>query len=44
MGSNLGLIGIGLVGLFATSMIKFVAIAAIAWGAWIKHGSDWGAM
>ena len=31
MGSNLGLIGIGLVALFATSMIKFVAIAAIAW-------------
>jgi len=43
MGSNLGLIGIGLVALFATSMIKFVAIAAIAWGAW-KAYQDWGAM
>ena len=43
MGSNLGLIGIGLVGLFATSMIKFVAIAAIAWGAY-KAYQDWGAM
>ena len=32
MGSNLGLIGFGLVALFATSMIKFVAIAAIALG------------
>ena len=43
MGSNLGLIGIGLVALFATSMIKFVAIAAIAWGAW-KTYQDWEAM
>ena len=43
MGSNLGLIGIGLVALFATSMIKFVAIAAIGWGAW-KAYQDWGAM
>ena len=43
MGSNLGLIGFGLVALFATSMIKFVAIAAIAWGAW-KAWKDWGAM
>ena len=40
MGSNLGLIGIGLVALFATSMIKFVAIAAIAWGAY-KAWKDW---
>ena len=43
MGSNLGLIGIGLVALFATSMLKFVAIAAIAWGAY-KAWQDWGAM
>ena len=34
MGSNLGLIGLGLVALFATSMIKIVAIAAIGWGGW----------
>jgi len=43
MGSNLGLIGIGLIALFATSMIKFVAIAAIGWGAW-KAYQDWEAM
>ena len=43
MGSNLGLIGFGLVALFDTGMIKFVAIAAIAWGAW-KTYQDWGAM
>jgi hypothetical protein len=42
MGSNLGLIGIGLVALFATSMIKIVAIAAIAWGGY-KAWQDWGA-
>ena len=43
MGSNLGLIGIGLVALFATSMIKFVAIAALLWGGY-KAWKDWGAM
>ena len=43
MGSNLGLIGFGLVALFATSFIKIAAIAAIGWGAW-KAYQDWGAM
>ena len=43
MGSHLGLIGFGLVALFATSMIKFVAIGAIIWGAW-KAYQDWEAM
>ena len=43
MGSNIGIIAFGLVALFATGMIKFVAIAAIAWGAW-KTYQDWEAM
>ena len=43
MASNLGLIGLGLVALFATSMIKFVAIAAIGWGIW-KTYQDWEAL
>jgi hypothetical protein len=32
-----------LVALFATSMIKFVAVAALAWGAY-KTYDEWGAM
>ena len=40
MGSHLSLIGLGLVALFATSMIKIAAIAAIGWGAW-KAYKDW---
>jgi|TARA_B110000977_G_scaffold83235_1_gene111226 hypothetical protein len=43
MGSHLGLIGFALVALFATSMIKFVAVAALAWGAY-KTYDEWGAM
>ncbi len=43
MGSNLGLIGMGLVALFATSFIKIAAIAALAWGVY-KAYRDWGAM
>ena len=42
MGSHLGLIGFALVALFATSMIKFVAVAALAWGAY-KTYDEWGA-
>ena len=43
MGSNLGLIGMGLVALFAKSFIKIAAIAALVWGAY-KAYRDWGAM
>jgi len=43
MGSNLGLIGFAMVAIFATSMVKIVAIAALAWGIW-KTYSDWEAM
>ena len=42
MGSNLGLVVMGLVAIFATSMIKIVAIAAIAWGGY-KAYKDRGA-
>jgi|TARA_B100000795_G_scaffold226939_1_gene183117 hypothetical protein len=42
MGSNLGLIGIGLVAIFTTGMIKIVAVVAIAWGGY-KAYKDWGA-
>jgi hypothetical protein len=40
MGSNLGLIGFGLVAIFATGIVKIVACAAIGWGAW-KAYKDW---
>jgi len=43
MGSNLGLIAFGLIALFATSMIKIAAIAALGWGVY-KAYRDWGAM
>ena len=43
MGSNLGLIGMALMALFATSFIKFAAIAAIGWGVY-RADKDWGAM
>ena len=43
MGSKWGLIGLGLIALFATSFIKIAAIAAIGWGAY-KAYKDWGAM
>ena len=43
MGSNLGLIAFGLIALFATSMLKIAAIAALGWGAY-KAYRDWGAM
>jgi len=43
MGSHLGLIGMALIALFATSLIKFAAIAAIGWGVY-KAYQDWGAM
>jgi len=42
MKSDIGLIVMGLVAIFATSMIKIVAIAAIAWGGY-KAYKDWGA-
>ncbi len=42
MGSHWGLIGLGLIALFATSFVKIAAFAAIAWGAW-KAYDDWGA-
>ena len=43
MGSNIGLIVMGLVAIFATSMIKVVALVAIAWGAY-KAYQDWEAL
>jgi len=41
MGSNIGLIGMALVAIFATSFIKVVATVAIAWGLY-KTWKDWG--
>ena len=43
MKSDIGLIVMGLVAIFATSMSKVVALAAIAWGAWSAY-KNWQAM
>ena len=43
MGSNLGLIGMALVAIFATSFIKGFAVVALAWGVY-KTWKDWEAM
>ena len=40
MGSNLGLVGMGLVAIFATGIVKIVAVAAIVWGGY-KAYKDW---
>jgi len=40
MGSNLGLIGMALVAIFATSFIEGVAVVALAWGIY-KTWKDW---
>jgi len=42
MGSNLGLVVLGLIALFATPFIKIAAVAAIVWGGF-KAYNDWGA-
>jgi hypothetical protein len=40
MGSNIGLIGMGVIAIFATSFIKVAAVGAIVWGIY-KCYRDW---